>query len=321
VIPEQTKVRVAFIAGAGFSGSTLLEQALSEVEGCVSIGELHPLFEQYWPMMTCSCGEEFRSCPFWQPVLADAYGDQADATRERVRILGNGFLAHSVKSALLHSSSRFSLRTAFREIGSLIEPIYRAVAARTGAEVIVDASKSGLWGLGVLTAPGVELDVVHLVKDPRAFAWSNGRPHAFFYPPGSMTIPRGPIRSYGNWTLANIEAEALARRAHRSTTVLYETFARHPEATFASIVEMLGLAGDGESPIRDGNLTVNRIGHTIGGNPRRPRAGTTKIEPDERWKASASRALRVLGPILTGPLAQHYRRVAARGTVGRQVEA
>jgi hypothetical protein len=317
VVREQTKVRVAFIAGAGFSGSTLLEQALSEVESCISIGELHPLFEQYWPLMTCGCGEEFRNCSFWQPVLADAYGNEQDATRERVRILANGFLAHSVRSALTHSSSRFSLGAAFREIGSLIEPIYRAVAARTGAEVIVDSSKSGLWGLGVLTAPGVELDVVHLVKDPRAFAWSNGRPHAFFYPPGSTTIPRGPIRSYGNWSLANIEAEVLARRAHRSTTVLYETFARHPEATFASIVEMLGVGGDAASPIRDGKLTVSRVSHTIGGNPRRPRVGTTEIEVDERWKASGSRSSRVLGTVLAGPLWHHYRRVAARGTATR----
>ena len=188
--PERRKVRVAYIAGAGFSGSTLLEQALSQVEGCVSVGEPYrPLFEPYWPEMTCGCGEEFRDCPFWQAVLADAYGDEQEATRERLRILGEGFVAHSVRSALTHSTPRHSLGAAFREIGSLIEPMYRAVAARTGAEVIVDASKSGLWGLGILAAPGIELNVVHLVREPRGFALSNSRPHDF-WPPGTKTIPR-----------------------------------------------------------------------------------------------------------------------------------
>ncbi len=309
---ERRKVRVAYIAGAGFSGSTLLEQALSQVDGCVSVGEPYrPLFEPYWPEMTCGCGELFRDCPFWPAVLTDAYGDEQDATRERLRLLGEGFVAHSVRSAFANSSPPHSLRAAFREIGSLIEPMYRAVATRTEAKVVVDASKSGLWGMGILAAPGIELDVVHLVREPRGFALSNSRPHDF-WPPGTQTIPRGPIRSFANWSVTNIEAEALARKAHRSTTVLYETFARDPEATLASIVEMLGLDASAPGPIRDGVLTVDRVAHTIGGNPRRPRRGQTKIEHDERWKTSGSRTLRLAGPLLAGPLWHHYRRRATR---------
>jgi hypothetical protein len=99
-------------------------------------------------------------------------------------------------------------------------------------------------------------------------------------------------------------------------TVLYETFARDPETTLASIVEMLGLDANGASPIHNGTLTVDRVAHTIGGNQSRPRLGTTKIELDERWKTSGSRALRVLGPVLAGPLWSHYRRIAARRTGG-----
>jgi hypothetical protein len=94
--------------------------------------------------------------------------------------------------------------------------------------------------------------------------------------------------------------------------VLYETLARDPETTLASIVEMLGLDATGPSPIHNGVLTVNRVAHTIGGNPRRPRRGQTTIEPDERWKASGSRALRAFAPVLTGPLWHHYRRRASR---------
>jgi hypothetical protein len=310
---EPDKVRVALLAGAGYSGTTLLEQALSQLDGCVSIGGIHPLFERYWPLMTCECGEEFRTCPFWQAVLADAYGDDQFLARERVRVLSKGFAAHSVWAALTGAKQRFSLSSAFREIGSLIEPLYRAVAQRSGAEVIVDASKSAFWGMCTMTSPGVDLAVIHLVKDPRAFAWSNGRPHYYFYPPGSQTVPRSPLRSYVNWALTNIEADYLERRVPRSTTVLYETLARSPEPTLASIAEMIGLGGR-ELPIHDGKLTVSRVGHAIGGNPRRPRLGTTDIEFDERWRTDGSRALRVLGPLLTGPLWYHYRRAAARRT-------
>jgi hypothetical protein len=312
VTPQPRKIRVLYIAGAGFSGSTLLEQALSQIDGCVSVGEpFRPLFEPYWPEMTCGCGELFRDCPFWHAVLAQAWGHEQAATRERLRVLGEGFVAHRFKSALLHSSPRFSLPAAFREIGALIEPMYRAVSDQTGAEVIVDASKSALWGLGILTAPGIELEVVHLVRDPRGFASSNSRPHDH-WPPGTQTIPRGPIRSYANWDVTNIETEFLTRRAHRSTTLLYETLAREPEATLASIVDALHLDAPGPSPIRDGTLTVDRVAHTVGGNPSRPRLGTTAIRLDERWRESGSGALRTAAPALTGPLWWHYRRTADR---------
>jgi hypothetical protein len=305
-------VRVLYIAGAGFSGSTLLEQALSQVDGCVSVGEpFRPLFEPYWPEMTCGGGELFRDCEFWNAVLADAWGDEQAATRERLRVLGDGFVGHSVRSAFTHSSPPHSLRAAFREIGALVEPMYRSVAQRSGAKVIVDASKTGLWGLGLLAAPGLDLDVIHLVREPRGFAMSNSRPHDF-WPPGTQTIPRGPVRSYVNWIVTNLEAEYLARKAPRSTTLLYETFAREPEATLASIVEMLGLDLTSSNPIHDGTLTVNRVAHTVGGNPSRPRLGTTKIQTDERWKTLGSPLLRVSAPVMTGPLWHHYRRLATR---------
>ncbi len=312
MVGEPDKLRVVFIAGAGFSGSTLLEESLSQVDGCVSIGGLHPLFEHYWPMMICECGKRHRVCEFWQGVLEDAYGDtdQQGAKRERARVLGKGFTAHSPRSALRHSKPKYSLRSAFRELGTLIEPVYRAVAARTGAQVIVDSSKAAPWGLSSLAAPGVELHVVHLIKDPRAFAYSNGQPHAFFYPIGSMTTPRGPIRSFGNWGLANLEAEYLARQVPNNMTVLYETLARRPEETLASIVAMLGVGGDRALPIRDGKLTVDRPGHAIGGNPRRPRHGVTSIEFDERWRTEGSDTLRKLGPLLTGPFWRHWQRRA-----------
>ena len=94
-------------------------------------------------------------------------------------------------------------------------------------------------------------------------------------------------------------------------TVLYETLASHPETTLGSIVKMLDLGDDAVLPVHDGNLTVAKVGHTIGGNPRRPRLGTTAVELDERWKVSGSRLLRASGPVMT-PLWHHYKRLASR---------
>jgi hypothetical protein len=320
-VERDERVRVAFIAGVGYSGSTLLEQTLSQVEGFISLGELcRPFLRWHWPMMTCSCGQEFQSCPFWQSILHDAWGDHAGATRERLGALSRGFEAQNILAALKHSSPRFSLMSAMREIGELIEPLYRAVASETHAEIIVDSSKTPLWGFSLLTARGVELDVVHLIKDPRAFAVSNGRVHNRFYPPGAKTIPRGPIRSYVNWDLTNVEAEALTRRAQRGITVLYESLARDPQWTTEAILAVLGFSG-ARVPIEDRVLSVTKLTHTIGGNQRRPRLGMTEIVLDDGWKQSSSRRLRMLAPFLTGPLWYHYKRIACRPEPTKSVTA
>jgi hypothetical protein len=53
VAAAQDRVHVAFVAGAGLSGSTLLEQSLSQVEGCFTLGELYWMWKPYWPLMVC----------------------------------------------------------------------------------------------------------------------------------------------------------------------------------------------------------------------------------------------------------------------------
>ena len=121
--PDRRKVRVVYIAGAGFSGSTLLEQALSQVDGCVSVGEPYrPMFEPYWPTMTCGCGELFAGLSLLAPGARRRVGRRAGS--------GEGAPAGPrrrdgrplVRSAFANSSPRHSLRAAFREIGGCSHP-------------------------------------------------------------------------------------------------------------------------------------------------------------------------------------------------------
>jgi Sulfotransferase family len=306
---EQDKVRVAFIAGAGLSGSTLLEQALSQVDGCFTIGELYWMWKPYWPLMICECGEPFKTCPFWQPVLDDAFGSRKDEMRARIESLGEGFIRHSIMPTLKNWKPRHKVTAAFNELGALLAPVYRAVAAHSGASVLVDATKAGLWGLSAATSDDIELSVVHLVRDPRGFAFSNARARAFHYPPGSKTTPHGPARSYANWLLANLEADWLARRVTTKTFVFYDEFVRDPTEAIRPITKLLGLDLGTNTALDRDTLVVDRVGHAIGGNPRRPKRGATVIAADDEWKTSARRSVRTLSPIVL-PLWHRYRRKA-----------
>ena len=308
------KIRLAFIAGAGLSGSTLLEQALSQVEGCFTIGELYWMWKPWWPLAICECGEPFGDCPFWQGVLDDAFGSEREAARLRLEELGEGFIRHSVMPALRNSHPKSKFFGAFKEAGALLEPVYRAAAARSGASTLVEATKAGMWGYCAATSDAIDLAVVRLVRDPRGFTFSNARARAFHYPPGSMTTPRGPARSYINWTLSNIEGDLLCRRAYADAYLLYEDLTRDPSAAIRSITKALGVDAQSTSALDNDTLVIDRVGHAIGGNPKRPKRGSTVIVIDDEWKTKGRTSLRALAPLVL-PLWHHYQRKAARAPV------
>jgi hypothetical protein len=308
------KVRLAFIAGAGLSGSTLLEQTLSQVEGCFTIGELYWMWKPWWPLAVCECGEQFGNCPFWQGVLDDAFGSEQEAIRARLEEIGEGFIRHSVMPTLRASHPKYTFFATFREAGELLEPVYRAAAQRSGASVLVEATKAGLWGMCAATSDAIEMAVVRLVRDPRGFTFSNARARAFHYPPGSMTTPHGAARSYINWLLANLEGDWLRRRAFADTYVLYEDLTRDPAAAIRSITKTLGLGAESTAALDQDTLVIDRAGHAIGGNPRRPKRGSTVIATDDEWRTAGKRSLRVLAPLVL-PLWHHYERKAGSSRV------
>ncbi|HEY3674048.1 MAG TPA: sulfotransferase [Acidimicrobiia bacterium] len=300
-------VRVGFIAGTSWSGSTLLEQALAQIEGCVSVGELYWLWHPDWPAMTCECGREFQDCDFWQAVLAQAYGPRGDQVRGEVRARSNGFLFHSIVPTLARSSSNRP-STALAELASMVEPVYQAVAAATDAATVVDASKSGLWGLAISHARGVDLRLVHLVRDPLGFVDSDMRTRDLPRLRGDRRRGRHPSRSLATWFMLNVEAEILRRRVRDDVVVLYEDFASTPSEVAQQVADVVGLE-DAAMPFERNTLVVRRSGHAIGGNPRRPRVGPTAVVPNRRPTRSLPRTGRMLRGAVT-PMWNHYRRCA-----------
>ena len=304
--PKGNTVHVAFVAGAGLSGSTLLEQALSQVDGCFSLGELYWMWKPYWPLMVCECGEQFRSCPFWQAVIDEIFGDEQEIMRARMDSLGEGFIRHSLLPTILNTQPHFRIDEAFRELGSVMAAVYQSVSRNSGASVVVDATKAALWGICASTSPEIEMSIVRMVRDPRGFAFSNARSRDFHYPPGSRTTPRGTPRSYANWLMSNVSADWLQRKARRSTFVFYDQFSDDPVKAVQPVARLLGLDPEANNAITHDALVINRVGHAIGGNPRRPRRGTTPIKADEEWKTSAKPSVRALSPLVL-PLWRHYR--------------
>ncbi|HRD62585.1 MAG TPA: sulfotransferase, partial [Nocardioides sp.] len=164
-------VTVVYLGGFGRSGSTLVERVLGEADGWVNIGELVDLARYVAPEdELCGCGERFSACPVWTRVGELAFKGWTPDVLDRLTSLHRAAARQRHLPALL--SSRRTPSPALVDLRTAYTRIYKAVAEVTGSRVIVDASKGPAFGQALAGAPGIDLRMLNVVRDPRAVAWS-----------------------------------------------------------------------------------------------------------------------------------------------------
>ncbi len=127
---------------------------------------------------------------------------------------------------------------------------YHDLARVTGASVIVDSSKSPALAALLTQVPGIELHVVHLVRDLRGVVSSGRRTKAYV----SATSAR---RCILQWYWANLGAELLQQRAAGFLRLRYEDFIVAPQPLLERIASAVigspvhcSFLGDGQARIR-----------------------------------------------------------------------
>ncbi len=167
------RVKVLYIAGFGRSGSTVLGNILGEIEGFFHGGELNFIWEHNLiENRLCGCGTRFDECEVWGSVMKRAFGgtDGVNA-REMVWLQASGTRTRHVP-LMLSAWGRRVLASRLEKYMARLERLYRAVQESTGSRVIVDSSKLPSYGYVLGMTPGIDLNVVHLIRDPRAAAYS-----------------------------------------------------------------------------------------------------------------------------------------------------
>jgi hypothetical protein len=194
------------------------------------------------------------------------------------------------------SDSSGSLSARYAEA---LRSIYRAVGDVTGAEVVIDSSKRAMHVyLGVQVA-GMRTHIVHLVRDPRAIAYSwRGR---------RDEVVLRPSRSSMNWVASNLAVEALHRRTAGAshTFVRYEDFIRQPMATLEELGDRIGIR-DSSFPFVDPTTLRMKPNHTVAGSPSRFISGDVKLVPDDEWKLKMSLRDRAFATLPAAPFLRHY---------------
>jgi hypothetical protein len=307
-VPEAA-IPVVFIAGAGRSGSTLIDRVMGVQPGFLSLGETQFIWERSFAAdQLCGCGEPFHRCPFWGQVCERAFATTPDAfpienALRRKRAVDR----KRVLPGLLASGRRPRPGSLLAAYGELLAPLYAAALSCSGARVLIDSSKDARHGLILARLPQVRLHVLHLVRDPRAvaFSWTRERSRPEIHWREEKMPIEGPLTSSGRWMIQNTLAERLAGFAASYRRLRYEDFVAAPAA---SLLPVLEAAGADRSEL--GDLLAEKIelrpAHTVSGNPMRFDRGPLRLREDAEWRSAISRHDFRSVTALTWPLLRRY---------------
>jgi Glycosyl transferase family 2/Sulfotransferase family len=309
---ESAMPTVIYIAGSGRSGSTLLERVLGDMPGAVNVGELIDLFSRTAPRgERCGCGLAFAECPFWAGVGKRAFDGWEDSRlaaihRLQTRVARQRHLPRLFAMPLAGRGFRDDV-TAY---GASFRTLYLAIAEQAGARYVIDASKWPAQALA-LSRAGIDIRVIHLVRDVRGVAYSLSkqhvaRPHSVRGTDHMTQVV--PAEAAARWVGIQTEAELLRRCGLRVTRVRYEDFVRRPREAVDAALADLGLStGSSDlAHVTDGGVVLGSS-HGLSGNPSRFSHGEIMLRPDEAWRDRMQRRDRVVVTALGLPLLLRYR--------------
>ena len=194
--------------------------------------------------------------------------------------------------------------------GDVLCRMYRAIAAVSGAAVIVDSTKLPAHALVADAYANVDLYVLHLVRDPRAIAYSWLRNPDAAGRSGRSNLPfrgKGVIESTTQWMFFGFVADSFLRRQveERYLLLRYEDFAARPREVTERIYQFIGQSPSW-MPFRDERTAELGNNHIIGGNRSRFRRGTVSVVADHAWTDAMSRSACVGCTCLGWPLMKRF---------------
>ena len=194
MVYTETPVRVLYIMGSARSGSTILDVVLGNHPDVESVGEANKLIRTGWvsrgslrgidpgrlrrPFCTCDKRLDVlhvdipdEACPFWSGVRSEWAGRNDPRSIESYPKLQDEFEPQGRWPRLLYEGLRPS--PSFRSYAQLTRSFFESIRAVSGKPIIVDCSKISVRAFALAIMPGIDLYVVHLVRDGRGVIASN----------------------------------------------------------------------------------------------------------------------------------------------------
>jgi hypothetical protein len=336
MVHTETPVRVLEITGLGRSGSTILDIVLGNHPDIESVGEVGNLTLNGWisreslrgidskklAVPICTCGKRLdvlyvdtpdEACPFWSSVRREwVERTDPDSIESYPKLRGNFERTRPallVQQCLRLLYERRRRSASFRSYAGLTRAFFESIRAKSGKPLIVDSSKSPTRAFAFGMIPGIDLYVVHLVRDGRGVIASLRKTFKKDIQAGIMWDHRGrPMRkTVVRWIVLNLATEWVCTQLGPKKTMRlrYEDFVADPKGALERIGSLLELdltdvADDASSG------KPMQAGHNIGGN-RTKKSGIITLRPDAKeWKSTLSPTEQRLSWALMGWLMRRY---------------
>ena len=309
-VAEAAPVRVLFIGGLGRSGSTLLDRMLGQFDGIWSVGELVHIWQRGLEENNlCGCGRRFRDCLFWRRVGEEAFGGWEAVDVDEVLALKQAVDRNRCVPLMCLPALWPPYRAKLRRYLDLLDRLYRAVRQVAGAPLLVDASKHASHAFLLRGMPGLDLRLVHLVRDSRgvAFSWGKLMRRLEVVDAEALMATTTPLRMSARYLAYNSLFHLLRRLGVPTLLLRYESLVRRPAA------ELHRVLGHADRPAADGELGFVGDGwvelgtsHALAGNPMRFERGRVPLRLDEEWRGKMRRRHRLLTAGSTWPLLLRY---------------
>jgi hypothetical protein len=337
----EAPVKVLKITGLGRSGSTILDVVLGNHPDIESVGEASNLIRNGWISReslrgipkdrlrrpTCTCGKRLdvlyvdapdEACPFWSSVRRE-WLERADGESiESYPKLQNDFELKRRWPRLLYERRRPS--APLRSYARLTRTFFESIRAVSGKPVIVDSTMVPIRAYALGMVPGIDLYVVHLVRDGRGVVTSHRKSFEKDLQAGITWDQKGHpmwktavrrrvlyLVSVIRWTVLNLASEWICSQLgpKRTMRLRYEDFVADPKSALERIGSLI------EVDLRDVADAASsgkpmQAGHNIGGN-RTKKSGTITLRPDaQEWRTALSPTERLLSWMSMGWLLRRY---------------
>ncbi|MEP7350087.1 MAG: sulfotransferase [Sphingorhabdus sp.] len=297
-------LKLVYIAGYGRSGSTLLDIALGQQEMIFAAGEVTTIARHVWVNDEyCACGSNVPLCPFWGPVVKKWFGAEGDELLDDYRRSQEQIEPVFSLKAMLSPWRSKRMRASYLEHS---QKLFQEISAGSGKQIIVDSSKLPGRASALAKLPGIELYIVHLVRDGRGVAWSMMKTYTRQVDKGLQKDlhPKPVVYTAVRWAFINLAVEMLRIKLGRgrSIRVRYEDFIADPADTLGRIVRLVG-ADSTRAPYQEGQALFPQ--HQVAGSRHRMLESIT-LRSDEGWKNEMPGFKQFIFTALCAPLMWRY---------------
>jgi hypothetical protein len=334
-------VKVLKITGLGRSGSTILDVVLGNHPQIESVGEVMSLVRTGWisreslrgidpkrlrrPL--CTCGKRLdvlyvdapdEACPFWSSVRRE-WVERTDRDNiESYPELQNDFEGNKRWPRLLYERRRPS--APFRSYARLTLDLFESIRAVSGKPIVVDSTMVPVRAFALGMIPGIDLYVVHLVRDGRGLITSLRKTFEKDLQAGIMWDHKGHpmwktvvrrrllyLVSVVRWIVLNLATEwvCIQLGPRRTMRLRYEDFVADPQTALGKIGSLIELDLTSVADAASSGKPM-QAGHNVGGN-RTKKSGVIVLRPDdEEWKTALSPKEQRLAWIIMGWLMRRY---------------